>query len=261
MAYAIRAIVERLSDSPVAPPWNLAPKALQDAAAKTDAAISEHLNAASALEDAEAGIPMAQLQWEADGTAAVRAGKDLPNRDIIDRAAFALKIATEDEHLTGRKLSGAQGALGSLLSDQDTRDTWRQAIEKRAGELQGKLAKVAPTIAGDAAETANLLGLTHYLGQWGEHMIPPNVVTVDPAGALSKLSRVKAWQPTSPAGEARIAQPTAPDTRPAVWIVNDLGGIHDVVAKDADALLDQPGWRAATPDEIARARKSQGIKV
>jgi hypothetical protein len=261
MSYAPSVIVERLLDSAIGAPWEYAPKTVQAAAKAADAAISAHLDTLSAVEDAEVGVPIAEAVWTEEGKASIRAGGDLPSRDGCVRAALALTVAVEDEHIAERKMQAARYALVGLLANQDTRDEWRTSIEKRATELQAALAKTARTIANSAVEAGTLLGFTHYLGGWGEHMIPPNIVQVDPAGALHKLANLKPWAPAVPVDTAsRWQQPVVEDTRPVVWIVNDLGGIHNVEAKDADRLLDQPGWRTATDAEVDREHKRQGLK-
>jgi hypothetical protein len=260
MSYAPSIIVERLLDAAVAAPWDLAPKAVQAAAKAADSAISVHLDALSQLDDAEVGIPIAEAAWQQAGKAAIREGADLPTRDGIQRANLALDVAREDEHLADLKLQGARHALGSLLADPAVRDEWRTAVEARAVEIQTGLAKTAATIAGPAIEAGTLLSYTHVLGAWGEHVSPPAVVTVDAAGALHKLANLRPWTPAAPLETVPRRQgPIAEDKRPPVWIINDGGGIHDIHAKNAAALLDQPGWRLATEAEIGRERKRQGL--
>ena len=253
-------IIERLLDQPVAPPWELAPKPLQDAASELETALAAHYDAIDTRDDTEVNIPIAQAAWDAAGKAAVRAGDPLPSRDPLDAAAFALQIAQEDERLCARKLQKSQATLGALIDNTNTRDQWRANVEKRSGELQAKFAKIASDVADDAALLGTLLSFTHYLGAWGEHLTPPGVVTVDPVGALRKLAGIKAWAPAIPINqEVQYQRPTVPDERPGVFIVNDGGAVTNVHAKDADRLIDQPGWRLATSAEVDRWHERQGI--
>ena len=261
MAYAERVITERLLDYGDGAPWALAPKALRDAAEAAGKATSDNMNAASALEDATIGIPMAEAAWEAAGRAAARAGEPLPNHDGPDAAKFTLQNAEQDAHIAERRLSSAITTLTGALTDQETRDTWREAIEARIAADQAKLAKVGAGIADQCAQVSGDLAMTRFLGEYGQHLLPPNVGTPDPSGALRRLSTLKPWTAPQPAGEARMQEPTAPDTRPAVFIRNDLGGVHNVHAKDVDALIEQPGWRLATTAEIEHWHKRQGIPV
>ena len=260
MAYTPRVLVERILDFGDVP-WQLAPKAVQDAAAAAGQATSDHMNAASALDDAELEVPISLQVWEGKGKASIRKGEPLPSRDPIEVARLGLEVAKEDEHLAERRLAAAVGSLAGLLSDATTRDTFREAIEKRVETGQAKLARVAASIADQAAEVANDLSFCAYLGRFGQDLLPPNIDAPDPAGALRRLSTLQPWTPPRPAGEARIMEPTAKDDRPPVFIRNSEGGVHNVVAKNVDALLEQPGWRRATDAEIAHWHKRQGLPV
>ena len=248
MPFAPHTIAEHLTNS-VNVPWSSAPPDIQKAAQAADQALVDHLNAISALEDAEVGIPMADAEWDAAGKAAVRAGKPLPNHDGPDAAKFVLQIAKEDEYLAGRKMSATRGALAGELSDTANRDAWREAIEKRVATAQTKLTKAAADLEVTCAEVAVNIAFSEFLGTWPNHLTPPAVTTPDPAGALRRLASAKVWTAPIPAGEATFQQPTGPDLRPAVWIVNDGGAIHDVNASAAEDLVNQPGWRYATEAE------------
>lgn len=253
MNYTANVMTEHLLGHAGLTPWTVAPKAIQAAATTADKATVAHLDAAGALEDAELGIPIAKAAWDAAGKAAIRAGEPLPSRDPLDVADFTLSIAQDDLRVAVLNVNKARGALAGLLSDPALRDAWREAIEARLTTTQGTLQKIANTLAAQVAEASSDLGFTHYLGAWGDHLQPGVILDVDPTRALNKLSSSRPWAPPVPIEtETRWQQPTEPDTRPAAWIVNDEGGIHDTTAADADRLLDQPGWRLATPDEATR---------
>ena len=256
MPFAPRIIAEHLTNA-FNVPWATAPAPVQAAAKAADQSIADHLNAASALEDAEIGIPIAASAWDAAGKAAVRAGEPLPNHDGPDAAKFAHQIAVDDEHLTERKMAGARSTLASLLSDPATRDSWRADLEKQITAGQAKLAKAATDLGVVCAEVAQGIAFSEFLGTWPAMLTPPAVTTPDPAGSLRRLASAKLWTAPVPAGEARIMEPAAPDTRPPVWVVNPGGAIHDVTAKDADALLDVDGYRLATSDEAKQAHARQ----
>ena len=256
MPYAPHTIAEHLTNA-FNIPWATAPAPVQAAAKAADQSIADHLNAVSALEDAEIGIPIAASAWDAAGKAAVRAGEPLPNHDGPDAAKFAHEIALEDEHLTERKMSAARSTLASLLSDSATRDAWRADLEKEISAGQAKLAKAATDLGAVCAEVAQNIAFTEFLGTWPAMLTPPAVTTPDPAGALRRLANTKLWTPPVPAGEARIQQPTEADTRETVWIVNPGGAIHDVTANAADALLDVDGYRLATSAEAKDAHRRQ----
>lgn len=253
MAYTANTITEHLLGHAGAIPWTLAPEALQDAAAAADKAIVAHLDAAGALEDAELGVPMSKAAWDVAGKAAIRAGDPLPSRDPLDTADFVLGNAQDDLRVAVLRMNQTRGALAGLLSDPDMRDTWRHAIEARVVTTQAGLGKIANTLGTKVAEVSSDLGFTHYLGAWGDHLQPGVILDVDPTRALRKLVSSRPWAPPVPIDtESRWQQPTEADTRPAVWIVNDEGGIVDTTAAHADRLLDQPGFRLATDEEATR---------
>ena len=128
MAFQPSIITEHLTNA-INVPWATAPAPVQAAAAAADKAISAHMDASAALEDATIGVPMADAAFDVAGKAAVRAGKPLPSRDGPDSAKFALQIAQEDLRVAERKMSSARGALAGLLNDRDTRDAWRANLE------------------------------------------------------------------------------------------------------------------------------------
>lgn len=146
--------------------WGLAPAdliAIKDAAS---AAQRAHVDATDAVSDAEVNIPGAQAHWEADARAAVRAGKDLPSRDPIDRARISLELAQEDERKARYAAASAVGALASALNDPDTRDAWINAIDPRIDELNGVLDQHARDLAPIVHEAIDDVALVNFLAGW-----------------------------------------------------------------------------------------------
>ncbi len=61
--------------------------------------------------------------------------------------------------------------------------------------------------------------------------------------------------------KTRVAQ-AAPGEKPTCfYIVNPRGAIHQVTAEHARRRLSQPGYREATPEEIADLIKRDGLQV
>ena len=248
MAFSATIIATHLTDN-ISVPWQAAPPAVQAAAKAADAAITASLDAAGVLEDATIGIPAAQSEFETAGRAALREGNDLPSRDVLDIAAFTLANAVQDARIAESKMSAARNKLAGLLSDPATREMWTANLERQIAADQIKLSKAADDLAGICAQVAVSLSFTEFIGRWPALLTPPPVTLHDPAGALRRLASAKVWTPPIPPGEARIQEPTEADTRPPVWVVNDSGACHDVVAANVDELLQRPGWRRATVEE------------
>jgi hypothetical protein len=102
--------------------------------------------------------------------------------------------------------------------------------------------------------------MTHFLGAWGSHITLPSVTDANPASALLGLAEAKPWTPAPKADFApRYATEQEPDTRPAVWLANPSGAIHNMSASDADKALKTPGYRPATEAEVRNELRRQGL--
>lgn len=177
-------------------PWSAAPAALAEAYAKVDATERAHVDAVDAVSDAEMGIPAAQAQWDADAKAAVRAGKPLPSRDILDRARIAHEIAQEDERLARFAAQSAVGAVAVELSKPDVRQDWAAAIGDRLDEIGANLNATATSISPLVSEAVIGTSLLTYIGQWRHHPGLPSVGSTDPVSALHAIANMRRYTTT-----------------------------------------------------------------
>jgi hypothetical protein len=242
--------------------WEFAPKQLQAAQASADRAFVEYLDAQSAVEDAEHLLFIAQHDFDNEGRQAVRDGKPLPDGNSKDRARFTLENARLDLAKANSNLRLERGTLASMLNDKDIREAWRISLTSFAEDTKNEIRAVAQTTAPLQANLIKAASLSKFLAEWGSHASLPAVTDVNPASALFALSNMKLWeQPKTFDSTTRWADntPKAEDTRPAIHVVNEGGGVHLMTAEDAERVLANPGYRPATEAEILNEYRRQGI--
>ena len=233
----------------------LAPETVQAASKAADDAYITHLNTIDLVDDTTLMANRAPALWAAEAIAARRKNKPLPSKDNLELSKIDQQLALEIERDAARLLSSATQTVLSNLRNETTRDEWRAAVETRLSMLQQALGKMAAEVTPIVAEVKDLLGLTRYLGAFGEHLDNPGptVDVVEPATALRKLSNLKPWAPAEKLDDTpKVHQPAVDDTRPPVFIVNEGGAVHDVTAAHADRLANDDTYRLATADEISR---------
>lgn len=173
-----------------------APKKVVEAHKIADAAEIALLHATGEFEDAVNAVPQAIIEHQLAVEEAVLNDKATPHPSNVERAQARQRIAKRELDKASAEEQMAQGNYYGALLEPSIRDEWLNNITKKLETnkpaLETALAKLTPLLE----EHNALIGLSQYLGEFGNHIIIPGTDDPNPLNAVHKAMNQKPWSTT-----------------------------------------------------------------
>ena len=193
MPYSPRVSAERLRENHPHLAAYKAPKSVIAANKLADEKLISLLDAQGLLDDAIHAIPDETIKHQLAVEQAVINNTETPYPSGIERAEAAKRIAEREVKKAEAESNNAFYAYLELLEDEAIRDEWRANLAADIAETKPLLDQKLAALQPEVEQYTEQVALTHYLGQWTEHISLPQGNVGQAFDALQRLLAAKEY--------------------------------------------------------------------